>query len=489
MFKKYFKAMKHTINLFLMIAIASIAMFSACNDDEVVNPALPTIDHKEIDVKAVGGKTLINVNTDKTWNASVDVDWARVSPSSGNGSIIVNAEIDKNLGSQRTGKINFVIGSATSTVNITQRGIDTAKFLSEQVNRRVRQTEFNGTTVTIVWDDPTPNCGITELEYEILPEGWARIVVANDETRIECTNAKADSPYRVRSGFIVPLMGDTLYGSWTVSQNPLLSSFPTGTLNVHPRSYRWDATTGNLSGAVPVSEFATPRTVELEAVSENVYRISDMFGGFYTVGRNYSDPVTNTFSPYGVFTVDGGTYSLTEYGRDNWGSGFNKIEGYNNPTRGTLTLDIYWNNGGLVFHLILCQESSRLDRDGYIVVDELPFSENGKYERNAIRWPGGYIGGNSPKYGTLAYKVTVNQSGKLKVIDHVSPDYNIYFVLHTDKTAADAGDGPHYAPPVDGTLEYDVTPGTYYVFGLLNTWYPDIGQMTTIDYDIEITLE
>lgn len=478
--------MKHTINSFLMIAIMSIAMFTACNKDEVSNPSADIIDHKEIDVPAVGGQTLISVNTDQTWNASADVDWVKVLPASGNGSEIVNVEIDKHLGARRTGKINFKVGSATATVNITQRGMDTATFMDEQVNRRVLQTEYNGTTATVIWDAPTPNCAISELEYET-SAGWARIVVTNSETQIECPDPKADAPYRVRSGFIVPLMGDTLFKDWTVSQSTLVSSFPTGTLKVHPRSYSWNLSDGNLRAPVPVSEYATPRTVEIEAVADGVYKISDLFGGYYSVGRGYSDPVNNSFSPYGIFSVDGETYSLIEYGNDNWGSGFSKIEGYNNQSRGTLTLDAYWNNAGIVFHQILCTETSSLDNDGYVVVNGLPFKEQNKYELNAIRWTG-TLGSYSAKFGALVYKVTVTNSGKMKIVDHAS-NKNMFFEVATSKSSADNGDSDIHAT-YDGVLEFDATPGTYYVFGILNAgWYPDVNALETIDYDIEITCE
>jgi hypothetical protein len=98
------------------------------------------------------------------------------------------------------------------------------------------------------------------------------------------------------------------------------------------------------------------------------------------------------------------------------------------------------------------------------------------------------LGDNSTKFGLLAYKVTVTDSGKLKVVDHVSPTWNIWFILFSNKETADQGNWPNNVlSEGDGTIEYDVTPGTYYVFGVLNTWYDDIAPLTTIDYNIEIT--
>jgi hypothetical protein len=127
------------------------------------------------------------------------------------------------------------------------------------------------------------------------------------------------------------------------------------------------------------------------------------------------------------------------------------------------------------------------DADGYFVVDKLPFREQGKYEVSAVEWQG-QVGSWGEKFGVLAYKVTVAGSGKLKIIDHASPTYNIWFLLCNDKAAADKGDGAYIAQG-DGTVEYSVTPGTYYVFGIMNTWYEDLAKLNTFNYDIEITCE
>ena len=478
--------MKHTIKLFFVVAITGIAMFTACKDDEAADISLPVTDQATIDAEPLGGHTLININTDQAWTASVDVDWVRVSPVSGNGSGIINVDIDKHLGLRRTGKINFAIGSSTTTVSVLQKGQDTAKYLSELENRRIKRAIIDGTAVKIFWDKAPLKCVISELEYETLSGEFKTVTVLADESESECPDAKFDAVYRTRSGFIAPSTPDTVYKAWTASKSSIVSGFPTGTFFVHPRSYRYDALTGEPVAPVPLPEFETPRTVDIEAVNDGVYRISDLFGGYYTVGRGYSDPENNAYSPYGIFSVDGETYSLIEYGSDDWGYGFNKIDGYNNPLAGVLTLDAYWNNANYVFRLILCTESSKLDNDGYFAVDEFPFSTAGKYEFSAIRWQGN-IGGWGEKYGVLAYKVTVPRAGKLKITDHVSPDRNIWFMVVNDKAGADSGDVD--ADGADGTVEYDVSAGTYYVFGILNTWYEDIAALSSINYDIEITLE
>jgi hypothetical protein len=131
-----------------------------------------------------------------------------------------------------------------------------------------------------------------------------------------------------------------------------------------------------------------------------------------------------------------------------------------------------------------------LDSDGYLPVNNLPFREQGKYEELAVPWRG-YIGGLTSKFGALVYKVTVTNSGKMKIVDQAS-DRNMFFEVATRKDLADSGEVDIHAS-VDGMLEFEATPGTYYIFGILNAFpewgYGDIDALTTIDYDIEITCE
>jgi hypothetical protein len=136
-------------------------------------------------------------------------------------------------------------------------------------------------------------------------------------------------------------------------------------------------------------------------------------------------------------------------------------------------------------------EERTVDGDGYVVVNQLPRKDYGNYKRNAVQWRGTlglYTGPDYGGCGILAYKINVTGSGKLKITDHKSPTWNIWLLLFDDKGQADEGNDASITS-ADGTIEYDVTPGTYYVFGILNVWYDDVFPYEgDIDYEIEISL-
>jgi hypothetical protein len=343
--------MRHTVNLFFIGAIMSIAMFTACKDDKVSDPSSLTVDHTEIDVLSIGGKTLINVNTDLTWNATVDADWVKIAPVSGNGSEIVNVEIDKHLGLRRTAKISFTTSAITKTVDILQRGQDTAKYLKDRENRKVKQTYLEGTTAKVTWGDVTPQSVVSELEYETLSGEWRKVIVTSLDTDIECPNAKPGVKYRMRSGFTPPASLDTLYKGWITSKFPFLT-IPTGTLTVDPLSYRYSVASGEPTASIPQPEYSSSNTVTFECIEEGAYKISDLFGGFYLPGRSAQGGYNeDQHICWGTLNYDGTGFALDEFKIDGWGYGWSKVEGETQST--TITLDTHWGTSGYAFHLIL----------------------------------------------------------------------------------------------------------------------------------------
>jgi hypothetical protein len=359
------KNMKYTINL-LVIAITSIAMITACSDDKISDPSSLTVDQTEIDVLSIGGQTLINVNTDLTWNASVDADWVRIKPASGNGSEIVEVEIDKHLGVRRTAKISFTAGAITKTVDLLQRGRE--PIISYSPEKDLLVTNEGGVYGRMI---------TSNLDFMI-------------DTDVDWIRPVYDKTGGIGGGYTIIDMGDGSYMIVVENGNDNLMS--TGYMSIFI-----DANTGS------------------EARSGSI-----------------------------VFTE--GDYRDT---------------------------------------IKVSQDGVRLvDSDGYVVVNTLPFREKRTYESGAVKWQG-QVGAWGEAYGVLVYKVTVTNSGKLKITDHESPDSNIWFLLYNNKESADKGD---YVALIDadGTVEYDVTPGTYYVFGILNTWYEGLNR-GDVDYDIEIT--
>jgi hypothetical protein len=145
--------MKHTVNLFLISAIISIAMFIACKDDSG-SDSLLTTDQTEIDVPAVGGTTLISISTGMSWNASVDADWVHLSNPSGNGSGTVTVTVDdRGQGGRRTATVTFVAGSTTATVDIRQRSkFESDFYRTGEVIRLNRHTEGDGIAIVFIGD-------------------------------------------------------------------------------------------------------------------------------------------------------------------------------------------------------------------------------------------------------------------------------------------------------------------------------------------------
>ncbi|MDR0558688.1 MAG: DUF5012 domain-containing protein [Prevotellaceae bacterium] len=82
-----------------------------------------------------------------------------------------------------------------------------------------------------------------------------------------------------------------------------------------------------------------------------LYRITDLFGGFYYPGRDGYGP---GYVCPGVIAFDGiSSFSMIEGTTDPWGYGWIKTEGTYNSGTGNISLDNYWNTSGYVFHLFL----------------------------------------------------------------------------------------------------------------------------------------
>jgi hypothetical protein len=154
---KIFKDMKYTVNLFLIIAITCIAVFTGCEDDDKKNtddPSLLMIDQTELDVLSAGGKTLISVNTSLTWEATVDADWVQISPVSGNGSGTVAVEVDpRGKGERRVATLNFTAGGVTKTVYVLQRGfLESNYYKTGDVLKLHLHTVGTGISIVIIGD-------------------------------------------------------------------------------------------------------------------------------------------------------------------------------------------------------------------------------------------------------------------------------------------------------------------------------------------------
>jgi hypothetical protein len=110
------------------------------------------------------------------------------------------------------------------------------------------------------------------------------------------------------------------------------------------------------------------------------------------------------------------------------------------------------------------------------------FTKAGNYVADAVPNLPGEIS-QYADFGVLAYKITVESAGKLTVTDKESPEYNIWFLLYDNESKIGSWE---FIENKDGTLNKEITAGTYYVVGLLNYWYDDLaGKESTIEYDLE----
>jgi hypothetical protein len=147
------KGMKIRFNLFLIVAVMSIAMFTACGDEKEGSSSL-MIDQTDMDVLSAGGETVISINTDMQWNAAVKTDWVELSPSSGSGSGTVKVTVKPlEKGPRRVDTITFIAGSTIKTTRIQQRGnLESDYYTSGDVIRLHRHTVGNGIAIVILGD-------------------------------------------------------------------------------------------------------------------------------------------------------------------------------------------------------------------------------------------------------------------------------------------------------------------------------------------------
>jgi hypothetical protein len=187
--------MKYTINLFLIIAIGSLLMFTSC-EEKSRNSGL-TLDKADIEVLSIGGMTLINVNTEQTWTAGVDANWVTVSPVSGNGSGAITVKFDSCVGARRTAEITVASGSIIKTVNVLQRGNQKDDYWKNgEVIKLHRHTVGEGVVVVILGDGfDREDCrkgGVYEYNCRKLTDLFLSMPVIRDYTAYFDVFARVD---------------------------------------------------------------------------------------------------------------------------------------------------------------------------------------------------------------------------------------------------------------------------------------------------------
>jgi hypothetical protein len=223
------------------------------------------------------------------------------------------------------------------------------QYLNARDNRKLKYTYMEKSNTSVTWDSEIPDhLVISEFMYETASGTFNTITVTNSTTEIECPDAKAGAPYKMRFGYLAPGAVDTLYKDWITSKYSFLT-IPLGVYKVDPRTYRYFSATGEPTAALPQNEYASgTTTVTLEAAGEATFKVSDLFGGYYEYGRGYGQ----SYRCWGVFSLDN---VMIEALNDPWSYGWNKVDIIEwDATTKTFTMDVYW--ADYVFRLVLVKE-------------------------------------------------------------------------------------------------------------------------------------
>jgi hypothetical protein len=235
---------------------------------------------------------------------------------------------------------NPIIDTINMDRTVTVLTITEAEYLASRTSRIVAATLISGTDGKVIWGDVTDHLALSEIRYKNNSGTTTTLRALPTDTTIVCKDVKPGELFEHRSAFVPTSTVDTFYSVWKTSAVPFLD-LPVGTYKVSADSYR---------NAPVTSEYSSEPRVTITGEGDGKYRLSDMFGGFYEIGREYGE----SYRMYGIFSYDGTNMSLIEAQMDPWGYGFDALTGNWDATTQTLTLRISW--AGYIFHLILIKE-------------------------------------------------------------------------------------------------------------------------------------
>lgn len=119
------------IKFSLLLIMLSSLLFVGCSSDEDGNSSSPfTVTTSEDDLVLTSeknAKVALNFSVAESWRASVDVDWATVSPmtgAAGDNTIQIISKSFNNTGSVRQGTVTLTSASGTKTIHFSQQKTD-----------------------------------------------------------------------------------------------------------------------------------------------------------------------------------------------------------------------------------------------------------------------------------------------------------------------------------------------------------------------------
>lgn len=240
-----------------------------------------------------------------------------------------------------------------------------AEYLASRADRKIKLSfQTNSTDGRALWDETTDHLVFSEVRYKT-SSGETKVVrTPASEKRTDCPDIKHGELYEYRCAYVPVASIDTFYRAWRPSTSSF-STLPSGKYKVSDHSYR-----GNGSPTTPdysnlgSTEFSNPdNSVTITEEAPNRYRISDMMGGFYAVGRGYGtdydyedESGKKYMGPDGIFSFDGTNFKLIEAEMDYWSTGYQVIYGTWDGVNETLYLTVPWgepDTAGYTFYLML----------------------------------------------------------------------------------------------------------------------------------------
>jgi hypothetical protein len=215
-----------------------------------------------------------------------------------------------------------------------------AEYIASRTARTAIYPFRDGNAGKLTWGPTTDHAVWSEVRYTNTSNELITVRTLAEDGVADCPDVKPGELFETRTAYIPPGPPVEYVGEWSRSAAPFLP-LKSGDYTVLPTSYR-----------DPVgfdTEYDLNNQVTLISLSPGVYELSDMWGGYYVIGRGYdvNDPKMH---PNGRLKFDGANFSLIDVDPDYWGYGFISVTGTYNETTKAISIEVTWGNG-YIFYL------------------------------------------------------------------------------------------------------------------------------------------
>ena len=163
------------IQVFLLICLGIVALFS-CKDDDDVQPSFFGVSEEESEfvVPDCGDTYAVNLSADQDWYVESNAEWCMVSPANGNASTVCELRVDTSyLYKEREAVVTFRSGSKASQVKVFQYGYEKIIKLDKEA---VEVEDF------VDYEKMFTELNVTSnVKYEVIPvdatQKWVRVSV------------------------------------------------------------------------------------------------------------------------------------------------------------------------------------------------------------------------------------------------------------------------------------------------------------------------